>query len=817
MDELIRDLRHATRTLWRAPGFAIVVLLTLALGIGFNTALFSVVKAVILAPLPYREPESVAMIWSRWSNFKDRTWVSVAEFQNYQRELHSFSDIALFDQGEAAVTEGQEPEKVMTAPVTTNFFRVVGVDAALGRTLTEQDGVEGHDKVAILANGLWRRRYAGDPRAIGKTILLDGEAFTIVGVLPDGFKLPLDYKQAGSTQVYVPLVLPPFSDVPNNGGSHGNYAIGRLAPGATVARANKELSALVARLAQKGVYPKRMDFSAFAISASDEVAGAMKRPLLLLLGAVGLVLLIACANVANLLLVRAEDRRREVSVRAALGAERSRLIRQFMVENSVLALVGGSAGVLFAAGGVLALKALAPPSLPRISEVTIDVRVLAFTLVLSLLTALLFGLVPAIHGSRVDLQETLKEGGRANTGSRERSRFRSAVVAGEVALAVVLVIGAGLMLRSFRNLLDVNPGFRADHVLTMRMDAPQALYANEKVEPFYDDVLRTIRALPGVKTAGMVRVLPIDDEIGDAGIQVEGYTSPTGGNYTGADWEAASDGYFESLGIPVVQGRTFTPADRYESEQVIIVNESFAKKYWPDGRWLNRRLRFGPDTIAWQRVVGIVADVKQHGLLKESKVAFYRPQAQWRVSRNGRPVRNMTLVIRTAVDPKSLAATARRAIMAIDQRLPLSSVKTMDEVVGSSFAQPLFTLLLLGVLGALALTLALIGIYGVVSYTVAQRRQEMGIRMALGAQPRALVMLALRQGLVPVATGVIAGICIALVATRVMSALLIDTASTDLTTYVAVALLAVGATSFASWVPARRAARVNPLEALRSE
>ncbi len=817
MDELTRDLRHAVRTLWRAPGFAIVVLLTLALGIGFNTALFSVVKAVILAPLPYKEPGRVAMIWSRWSNFKDRTWVGVEEFQNYQRELHSFSEIALFDQDDAAVTEGQEPEKVVTAPVTTNFFRVVGVDASIGRTWTEQDGVEGHDKVAILANGLWRRRYAGDPRAVGKTILLDGEPFTIVGVLPDGFKLPLDYKQTSTTQVYVPLVLPAFAEVPNGGGSHGYYAIGRLAKGVSVARANKELTGVVGRLTQKGIYPKQMDFSAFVISASDEVAGAMKRPLLLLLGAVGLVLLIACANVANLLLVRAEDRRREVSVRAALGAERYRLIRQFMVENGLLAVIGGSAGVLFAAAGILALKALAPPSLPRIAEVTIDVRVLAFTLGLSLLTALLFGLVPAIHGSRVDLQEALKEGGRANTGSAQRSRFRRSVVAGEVALAVVLVIGAGLMLRSFRNLLDVNPGFRPDHVLTMRMDAPVAFYPNEKVEPFYDDVMRSIRALPGVQSAGMVRILPIDAEIGDAGIQVEGYTAPMGGNYTGADWQAASDGYFETLGIPVVAGRTFTPADRHDSEQVIIVNETFAKKYWPDGHWLNRRLRYGPDSIAWQRVVGVVADVKQHGLLGQSKTAFYRPQAQWRVSREGRPARNMTLVIRTAVDPKSFETTARRAILAIDPRLPVSSVKTMDEVVGSSFAQPLFTLLLLGVLGGLALTLALIGIYGVVSYTVAQRRQEMGIRMALGAQPLSLIVLALKQGLVPVAMGVGAGLAIALMATRVMSAMLINTASTDVTTYVTVALVAIGATTFASWVPARRAAKVNPLEALRSE
>lgn len=816
--EFWRDVRQS-RGLVRTPAFTFVLVLTLALGIGANTALFSVVKSVLLSPLPYADPDRVVMLWSRWVDFPDRTWVGAEEFQNYQRVLKTVNGLALLNEFEVSITEGDEPERVNAFGVTPNLFGTLGVNAVVGRTFTPDDAVTGQDNVVLLTWGLWQRRYAGDESVVGRTLYANGEPQTIVGVLPNDFKLPLDYKTATPAQLYFPLVLEPFSGtLPLQGGSHGYYAIGRLAPGATVRTANTELRSLISRLTQEGIYPKNWEFGAFVVSAPDEVAGNLKPALLVLLGAVACVLLIACANVANLLLVRAEDRRREVSVRAALGASRSRLIRQFLTESLVLAVLGGALGIVLAQLGVSGLLSLAPANLPRLPEVRIDAAVLGFTALVTILTAMLFGLLPALQGSRADLQETLKEGGRANTASRRRTRLREAMVVAQIALAVVLVTGAGLMLRSFSRLLSIDPGFSTEGVLTLRLSAPSAFYPDApSADAFYQNVLNEVRRLPGVRHAGYVRVLPIDSDIGDAGIQVEGYTNSSGGSFGPADWQAASDGYFEAMGMKLVEGRFFNSSDRFDAEQVIIVNEAFVQKYFPDGRALDRRVRFAfRDSVPWQRVVGVARNVRHNGLTGEVKATFYRPQQQWAVS-TGSPSRNLTLVLKSDRDPLTLAAPIRNAIARIDRRLPVSNIKTMEDVMSGALAQPRFSLVLLLFFGGLALTLAVVGIYGVVSYVVAQRKQEMGIRMALGAEPGSVVWLALRNGLMQTAFGVTIGLAAAALATRLMASLMYDTTTRDLPTYATVTLLALLATAIASWIPARRAALADPLTSLRSQ
>jgi putative ABC transport system permease protein len=554
------------------------------------------------------------------------------------------------------------------------------------------------------------------------------------------------------------------------------------------------------------------------VSAPDEVAGKLKPALMVLLGAVACVLLIACANVANLLLVRSEDRRREVSVRAALGASRGRLVRQFLTESLVLAVAGGALGLLFARIGVSGLLALAPANLPRLPEVSIDSSVLAFTAVITVFTAMLFGLLPALQGSRSDLQETLKEGGRANTAGARRTRLREVMVVAQIAMAVVLVTGAGLMLRSFSRLLSIDPGFSPENVLTMRLSAPTAFYSGAaEANAFYQSVLNQVRGLPGVKYAGYIRVLPIDSDIGDSGIMVEGYTNPSGGSFGPADWQSASDGYFEAMGMKLLEGRLFNSSDRSDSEQVIIVNESFVQKYFNGGRALDRRVRFAfRDSVPWQRVVGVVKNVKHNGLTGEVKATFYRPQQQWAVS-TGNPNRNLTLVVKSDGDPLALAAPIRRVIAGIDRRLPVSNIKSMEDVMSGALAQPRFTLVLLLFFGGLALALAVVGIYGVVSYVVAQRKQEMGIRMALGAEPREVVWLALRNGLIQTGFGITIGLVAAALATRVLASLMFDTTTHDLPTYGTVTIVAVLATAIASWIPARRAALADPLTSLRSE
>jgi putative ABC transport system permease protein len=817
MSELVQDVRYAGRLLRRAPAFAAIVVLTLGLGIGLNTALFSVVKTVLIEPLPYHDPGRLAMIWSQWPGFA-KTWVSTQEYQNYRERLHSFEDMALFQATfEVSVDNGGEPERLAASSVTTNLFSVLGVEPVIGRTFTEQEGLDAGNQVALISHDLWQRRFGGDPAVVGQAIDSNGAPLTIIGVMPVGFRLPLDFATDGPTQIWLPAVLPPFpGTVPPAGGSHGSHIVGRLRAGATPAGANTELASLSRELNEAGIYPPDWNFLAFATTVTDEVAGKIRPALLVLLGAVGLVLLIACANVASLLLVRGEDRKREVSVRAAIGAGRQRLMRQFLVENGLLAVLGGCLGLWLAWLGTKLLVASAPSNLPRLAEIGVDLPVLAFTVGVALLTAVLSGVVPALYASRVDVQLALREG-RTATAGRAKQRLRRSMVVGQIALAVVLVVGAGLMLRSFWRLVAIDPGFRAQNVLTLRVGTPSTYYPEAAdVQRFYDQVLERVRALPSVEHAGLIRVLPIDNEIGDSCVSVEGYTPPPG-QCAPADWQAASDGYFEAMGVRIVEGRAIEARDRVDASQVIVVNEAFVRRYFPDGRALGKQVTFGfVANVAPQVVVGVAADVRHNGLTGEIKPTFFRPHAQWPASTNN-PARTMSIVIRSARDADQLILPVRNIIRDVDARLPVSRVQTLEDVLADEVAQPRFTMQLLLLFGGLALLLALLGTYGVISYTVATRRQEMGIRLALGAQRASLVWLSLRQGLVQTGIGLGIGAAVALVATRALSGLLYEVNAVDPLTYGIVVLLAGVAAVIASWLPARRAASADPLSTLRHD
>jgi len=818
MGTLVQDVRYALRTLRRQPAFTLIAVVTLALGVGANTALFSVVRATLLAPLPYGGPGEVAMIWSRWEGF-DKTWVSDPEFVHYRERLRSFDDIALYSTFEINLTEGDEPERVMAASVRPNMLDVLGVSPVLGRGFREEEAVPGPATVVLVSWELWQRRWSGDAGIVGGTLNVNGVDRTITGVLPEGLALPLDFKSEQPTEVWFPYALDGMASgaLPRGGGNHGAYAVGRLAAGVTEAAANAELRGYIRELNTAGVYPPDMRFDAFVVTADNEILGKMKPALLVLLGAVGLVLLIACANVASLLVVRGEDRRRELGVRSAMGANGGRLVRQLLVENLVLAVAGGVLGVWVAWLGVTLVRSLAPASLSRVPDASIDGGVLFFTALVSLLTAAVFGLIPALQARRTDVNSVLKDSGRSATMSRARQRARQLLVAVEVALAIPLAVGAGLLLRSFWRLVDIDPGFRAENVLTMRLSTPAAFYpADADVTRFYTDLLTRVRALPGVEHAGLIRVLPIDQEIGDSCIQVDGYVPPEG-RCTPADWQAASDGYFEALGLRLVAGRFIEATDTREAANVIVVNQAFVRSYYADGEALGKQVRFSflGDTVAAQTVVGVVGDVRHNGITGPLKAAFYRPLAQWSNS-TGFPQRSMALVVQATRNARALTAPVRAQIRELDPRLPVSSIQLMDDVLSRAVAQPRFTLVLLLAFGGLAIALSVVGIYGVVSYAVAARRDELGIRMALGAEPAAVVWLALRHGMAFAVGGVVAGTAVALSATRLLDNLVYELPTTDPLTYVAVALLGLAAALLASWIPAMRAARTDPATALRT-
>jgi putative ABC transport system permease protein len=815
MKDIAGDLRYAVRTLAKNPGFAAAAVLTLALGIGANGAVFSVLRALLLRPLPYSQPERLVMVWSRWTAFP-KTWVSVEEYRTWD-EAGCFTGLALFDPGTVNLTGGGEPEQIGSARVSANLFDVLGVKPILGRSFLAAETGRSPGHVVVLSEELWRRRFGGDRSIVGAAIDVDGVPATVVGVMPAGFKLPLDYSTQTPSALWQPFDEPlrgAFTFRPS-GGDHNYYAVGRLRPGVSAARAWTRLRGLAGGLTAAGLYPLTWHFQPLVVPVVDEVLGPLRIALLVLCGAVGFVLLIACANVANLLLVRGMQRRRELAVRMALGAAPGRLVRQLLAESCMLAGLGGAAGLGLSWLAVRAILRFAPAEIPRAAEIGMDAGVVTFVAGVSLATALISGLAPALQFSRPDLQASLKEGGRSAGGQGARGgRLQSLMVVAEVALAMVLLMGANLMLRTFSSLSRVNPGFRADHVLTLGVSPSRARYPRaEAMIRLYDEMLESVRALPGVAAAGAVRNLPLASELGDWGLKVEGYAPPPGEKVQ-ADWQIATPGYFEAMGIPLRRGRLFTAADRRDSQPVMVVSEALAQRFWPDRDPIGRRIR--ASTPRWHTVVGVVADVRHNGLTAAVKGTWYVPRSQFDLA-TGAAIYPMTLVIRTAGDPAAWAAPVRAAIHAIDPRLPLSAVRSLDDVVAGAVAKQRFTTFFLLLCSALALTLAAVGVYGVVRFRVGARSREIGLRMALGARPGQLLRRVVSQGMGPVAAGLAIGSFAALGLTRFLGGLLYGVEPQDpltlLASVITLALVALAAT----WLPARRAVRVDPLAVLREE
>lgn len=794
---LWQDARRGARGLLKTPGFTIAAVLTLALGIGANAAIFSVVNAVLLAPLPYEQPERRVMVWSRWDAF-DKTWVSPAEVIDYRERCRTLLSVAAWGTGQVNLTGDGDPVRVGAARVTANTFETLGAAPLMGRGFTEDEARQGAEPVAILSHGFWQRRYGGDPSVVGRAIVVDGASTRVVGVMPAGFKLPTDYHvdRAEPTQLYRPFELNP-----QNRGSHGLYAAAALAPGATVGQASAELEAVTAALTREGLYRESMQFGAFAVSVDEEILGAIRPALLLLFGAVAFLLLIACANVANLLLARAESRHRELAIRSALGASQWRLVRQLLTEALLLAALGGAAGIGLAWAGVQALAAYDPASVPGATSVAIDARVLAFTAGLAALTTVLFSLVPAWRAARIDLTDSLKDGGQQGTVGAARQRLRRALVVAEMALAVVLLVGAGLMIRSLWALQHIDIGFAPANVLTARLSLPAATYGEpDQVNGFYRQLLERVRALPGVEHAGVMRSLPLSDEIGDWGLDVEGFEE-TPDNRAKGDWQVVSDGAIEALGERLVRGRAFTPADTADADLVALVNETLAARYFAGRDLVGGRIRMGGTNAPWLTVVGLVRDVRHNGMTGVVKEKFYVPHAQF-ARAAGFPYPTMYVVAKTSGDPLALAAPIRQAVAALDPNLPVANVRTMERVVTDSISTPRFTGFLLGMFAALALALSAIGIYGVLSYIVSRRTQEIGIRMAIGASLWAVVRMVLAGGLALSLAGIAIGLVAAAVVTRLMASLLYEVAPLDPSTFVAVPIVLAAVALLASYVPA---------------
>ncbi len=816
LDTFRQDLAGAVRGLAKSPGFAAASLLTLALGIGATSAIFSVAKAVLLTPLPYAAPERTVQLFTRWTAF-DKTWIASQEVVDFRNMSKTMTAIAAWNSGQQNVTGAGNPARVGVGFVTANTFDVLGVRPLLGRVFTAEEDVPNGPPVAVLGYPLWQSRYGGDPSIIGRTMTINEIPVQVIGIMPATFRLPTDFNDdaAEPTQLWRPQQL----NLQQLNRSHGYYAVATLAPGQTAASVTAELRGICDQLTAQGAYPKPMKFTAFAVPLEEEIRGGVRPAMFLLIGAVAFLLLIACANVANLLLVRGDGRLREMAVRTAVGASPDRLVRQLLTESIVLAVLGAALGLGLAAIGFRVIMTVDPTSLPPLAPVRLDGTVIAFTLVLGVVTTIVFGLVPALRTLRINLVESLREGGQATVGGT-RQRLRSTLVVAEVTMAVILVIGAGLMIRSLSALNRIDLGFKPDHVLTLRLAIPQERYDTpEKTIDFYRRLNERVRALPGVQAAGFVRVLPLATTIGDWGLQVEGYQPPAGTNPKG-DWQIVTDGAFEAMGSRLLRGRWFTAADTAQSAPVVVINETMARTYWktPDDA-LGGHLgsRFGNPPPPPMTVIGIVADERHNGVTGSVKEKFFVPHSQWAASMNTAPIRNGFLVVRTAADPLSIAGAVRSEVRALDPTIPVANVRPMTEVVAAALATPRLTGVLLGTFAAIALTLAAVGIYGVLSYLVARRTHEIGIRLAVGASRSQVLGLVVRQGLTLAACGLGAGTAAALVLTRLMQSLLYQVRPADPLTFGAVSVVLMVVAAIASAWPAYRAMRVSPLIALRTE
>jgi putative ABC transport system permease protein len=796
LEEVWQDLRYGGRMLWKNPGFTIVAVITLALGIGANTAIFSVVNAVLLRPLPFAEPERLVMVWLKGSEAAggNRVPLPVADLLDWRAQNRSFESVGAFRTAAYNYIGGESPERVRVADVTANFFTTLGAQPALGRTFQSDEGRPGAQQVVVLSQQFWRKHFAADPQVIGRSINLSGASFTIIGVMPEAFDYP---------EREVELWIARQLQAPNRRGPFVLRSVARLKPGVTLPQARAEMNSMKSSFAGE-----KFDFNVLPIN--EFIVGEAKPAILMLLAAVMLVLLIAAANVANLLLARAASREKEIAIRAALGASRWRVVRQLLTESLLLALIGGGLGLLMAWRGVDLLLKLAPEDLPRLQQIGIDGRVFGWTALVSLLTGLVFGLAPALQSARLNPDETLKEGGRGATEGAGKRRWRNLLVVSELAMAVMLLVGAGLLLNSFWRLQRVDPGVDPRQTLTMQIPLQGPKYAqSQQTNAFYDQLIERVKTLPGVRAAAVSNSLPPDEQPWSDDFTIEGRPVDPREAPIANDIRVSPE-YFQTLGARLLRGRTFSSTDSGNAPQVMVINDMLARRYFPRENPIGKRINRGTESqpSVWE-IIGVVGDIKYKGLGEETLPAFYQPIAQntWR---------GVFLIVKTeAADPLGLAATVSNEIRSLDRELPVTQIRTLEQRLYASVAQPRFRTTLTAIFAALALILASVGIYGVISYSVTQRTHEIGVRVALGARSRDVLTLVVKQGMTLTLIGLGIGLSASIALTRLMKTLLFGVSATDPLTFIVISLLLTVVALLAALVPARRAMKVDPMVALR--
>jgi predicted permease len=808
---MLNDLQYGFRMLWKHKSVSGIALLTLALGIGVNSAIFSVVNAVVLRPLPYPESEQLMVVWGNLHKTGlDEIEASALEFKDFRQQCQAFDQIAAYSIEGFNLTGIDQPERLRGAAVSANLFATLRVQPQLGRSFLPDEDQLGNDTRVILSHSLWQRRFAGDPNIINRPIQLDGRTLTVVGVMPSDFHFP-----DREIEAWIPLAFTPDLLQENNRGSHFLNVVARLKPGITPAQGQADLDTVTARLSQEHTSTYPSGFSASIRSLHEEMVGNLRRAMLVLLGAVGLVLLIACANVAHLRLASATSRYREFAIRAALGANRARVVRQFLTESLLLSFIGGAVGFALALWVVRALVFLMPKDTPRLEEIKLDYRVVLFTLGTSLLTGIVFGLAPSFQAARTNLNDVLKEAGRGGDASR-RLKLRNLLVISEFALSLVLLIGAGLMVKSLLRLQEVKPGFDSTNLLTMRIALPSTKYETfNQSHAFFQQLLDQLEARPEIESVGAINLLPFGGSGGDRSFSIQDQPTPSGHPRPDEQVRFVTPGYFRAMAIPLLSGRDFTRRDLPDTPQVAIVNSALARKYWPDGNALGKRIAFQKNNPKWYEIVGIVGNVKHRGLDIQDHAELYIPAFQPLFADGNVPA--LYFAVRTKSDPLLLAPAMRSEVAALDRDQPIYSLMTMDQRISDSIAPRRFNMFILGLFAALALLLAAIGIYGIMAFSVVQRTHEIGVRMALGASTQDVLKLVMRNGFKLALIGIAVGLVAAFAATRVLSSLLYEVSARDPLIFVLDAILLAIAALLACYIPARRATNVDPLVALRYE